>query len=80
MARTGLFGGRAAARPVVIEEPPLAKWLFGSSAAAWIWLIARIWLGWIRSGTVEGHHLQIGDSAAGFAKGALATGTRGRAP
>lgn len=32
--------------PVYIEEPPFARWLFGSSAAAWIWLIARLWLGW----------------------------------
>ena len=24
----------------------LAKWLFGSSTAGWIWLVARLWLGW----------------------------------
>jgi len=29
-----------------IEEPTFAKWLFGSSQTAWIWLIARLWLGW----------------------------------
>lgn len=28
------------------EEPAFSRWLFGSSKAAWIWLIARIWLGW----------------------------------
>lgn len=32
--------------PAYIEEPPVARWLFGSSRAAWIWLIARLWLGW----------------------------------
>lgn len=32
--------------PAYIEEPPPARWLFGSSQAAWIWLIARLWLGW----------------------------------
>jgi thiosulfate dehydrogenase [quinone] large subunit len=32
--------------PVSIEEPAAAKWLFGSSKAAWIWLVARVWLGW----------------------------------
>ena len=117
MALIGRLGGRTASRPVIIEEPRLAKWLFGSSAAAWIWLIARVWLGWewfvsgwgkvfggnltwrfwnwgdsaysltgsgsigwIRSGTVGGHHLQVGDSVAGFAKGALATGTQGAHP
>jgi thiosulfate dehydrogenase (quinone) large subunit len=34
------------ARPVYIEEPRFARWLFASSQAAWIWLIARLWLGW----------------------------------
>ncbi len=100
-----------------IEEPPVAKWLFGSSAAGWIWLVARVWLGWewlqggwgklfggnitwrfwnwgdaaysltgndnigwIRGGTVAGHHLQVGDAVAGFAKGALANGTAGEHP
>lgn len=32
--------------PAYIEEPRIAKWFFGSSQAAWIWLIARLWLGW----------------------------------
>lgn len=32
--------------PAYIEEPRAARWLFGSSSAAWIWLIARLWLGW----------------------------------
>jgi len=31
---------------VYIEEPPVSRWLFGSSKAGWIWLIARVWLGW----------------------------------
>jgi thiosulfate dehydrogenase (quinone) large subunit len=38
--------GRASKAPVYIEEPAFSTWLFGSSAAAWIWLVARIWLGW----------------------------------
>src|SRR5919109_1530072 len=37
---------RAASAPVYIEEPGFSRWLFGSSAAAWIWLVARLWLGW----------------------------------
>lgn len=38
--------------PIYFEEPRWGRWLFGSSAAAWIWLIARLWLGWewFRSG------------------------------
>jgi thiosulfate dehydrogenase [quinone] large subunit len=31
---------------VYIEEPRVARWLFGSSQAAWIWLVVRLWLGW----------------------------------
>jgi thiosulfate dehydrogenase (quinone) large subunit len=33
-------------RTVYFEEPKVAKWLFGSSRAAWIWLVVRLWLGW----------------------------------
>jgi thiosulfate dehydrogenase (quinone) large subunit len=95
---------------VYIEEPRAARWLFGSSSAAWIWLIARLWLGWewfqagwtkvfggnitwkvwdwgdeqysltgdgnigwVRSGTVEGESVGVGDSVAGFAQRAIET-------
>lgn len=33
-------------QPTYIEEPRVARWLFGSSVAAWVWLVARLWLGW----------------------------------
>ncbi len=35
-----------------IEEPRIARFLFTSPAAAWIWLVARIWLGyqWFHAG------------------------------
>ncbi len=34
------------------EEPRAAKWLFGSTQAAWIWLVVRVYLGyeWINAG------------------------------
>jgi len=34
------------------EEPKPAKWLFASTGAAWIWLVARVWLGyqWLHAG------------------------------
>ena len=35
-----------ASEVVHIDEPGVARWLFGSSRAAWIWLIVRVWLGW----------------------------------
>src|SRR5574341_1018785 len=115
MASKAIKTGRSG--PAYFEEPRLARWLFGSSSAAGVWLIARVWLGWewfvsgwgkvfggnltwrfwnwgdatysltgsgnigwIRSGVVDGQQVQIGDSVAGFAKGALATGTKGAHP
>lgn len=38
--------GATTGGPTYIEEPDLARWLFGSSTAAWIWLPLRLWLGW----------------------------------
>jgi thiosulfate dehydrogenase [quinone] large subunit len=35
-----------AATVVRFEEPRWSKWLFGSSTTAWVWLVARLWLGW----------------------------------
>jgi thiosulfate dehydrogenase [quinone] large subunit len=29
-----------------IEDPPIAKFLFGSTIMAWVWLPLRLWLGW----------------------------------
>jgi hypothetical protein len=45
-AIASIANGRPSSEPVYIEEPPFLKWLFGSSRAAWIWLVARLWLGW----------------------------------
>lgn len=35
-----------ATETIVIEEPRLARWLFASTQAAWLWLVLRLWLGW----------------------------------
>jgi DoxX. len=37
---------------VTFEEPKFAMWLLSSPAAAWIWLVARVWLGyqWLHAG------------------------------
>jgi thiosulfate dehydrogenase (quinone) large subunit len=36
----------------MIEEPRFARWLFGSQQAAWVWLVARLFLGyqWLHAG------------------------------
>jgi thiosulfate dehydrogenase [quinone] large subunit len=63
---------RPAQGPVYIEEPRLAKWLFGSDTAAWIWLVARLWLGWewlvagwgkVFGGTITWRFWNWGDAA-----------------
>lgn len=103
-----------ATETIIIEEPPLARWLFASTQAAWLWLVLRLWLGWewfqagwgkvfggnitwkfwdwgdeaysltgdanigwVRSGTVVAadgteQMVEVGDSVAGFAAGAIA--------
>lgn len=30
----------------VVQDPPLAKFLFNDPRSAWLWLVLRIWLGW----------------------------------
>jgi uncharacterized membrane protein YphA (DoxX/SURF4 family) len=60
-------GRRTMKETVHIEEPKLARFLFTSPAAAPIWLVARIWLGyqWLHagwekiSGTDGGWHLTM---------------------
>lgn len=34
-----------------IEDPPIARFAFGSTALAWVWLLVRAWLGyqWIKA-------------------------------
>jgi len=34
------------AETIDIEEPGFAKWLFASTAAAWIWLVVRLYIGY----------------------------------
>lgn len=34
------------ARASVVQDPPLARYLFDNTGSAWIWLIARVYLGW----------------------------------
>src|SRR5690606_1967789 len=61
--------------PGYFAGPPVARWLFASRSASWIWLVARLWLGWewFRAGweKVFGGQLtlkfwQWGDPAYGF--------------
>jgi thiosulfate dehydrogenase [quinone] large subunit len=37
---------------ILIQDPPIAQFLFQSTTAAWIWLVVRVWVGyqWLASG------------------------------
>jgi thiosulfate dehydrogenase [quinone] large subunit len=70
--------GRATSAPVYIEEPGFSKWLFGSSKAAWIWLVVRLWLGyeWLHAGWEKVRSpawMENGKALKGFAAGAIAS-------
>lgn len=61
---------------VHIEEPRFARWLFASSGAAWIWLVARIYLGyeWAHAGyekVFQDHWLSTAAPLKGFVGFAL---------
>ena len=83
------LSGRLSHEPLHIEEPAAARWLFGSGAAAWLWLIARVWLGWTWfeagwsktfGGNISwqpwewGHMALTGDGNIGWVKSAGGTG------
>ncbi len=55
---------RTEVQTATIEEPRAARWLFASKGAAWIWLVARVWLGW--QWFVAGWDKITGTTATGF--------------
>lgn len=69
----------------VVQDPPLARFLFSDTRAAWIWLVVRLWLGykWIDAAS---HKLgnpawtQTGDAVKGFWTSAVAIPETGKPP
>ncbi|MCC6168004.1 MAG: DoxX family protein [Caldilineaceae bacterium] len=69
----------------IVQDPPLARFLFSDTRAAWIWLVVRLWLGykWIDAAS---HKLgnpawtQTGDAVKGFWTGAVAIPETGKPP
>ncbi len=37
---------RTTVRRRSIQDPPLAQFLFGNTAMAWVWLVVRVWVGY----------------------------------
>jgi thiosulfate dehydrogenase [quinone] large subunit len=65
--------------PEEFREPPFARFLFASTAASWLWLIVRLYLGyeWLSAGigklgSPAWTGAQAGAAVTGFANGALA--------
>lgn len=79
MSKVSTFKGR------VIEDPPLAKFLFSDVRAAWIWLPIRLWLGWqwVEAGlhkVQDPKWVQTGEALKGFWVNAVKVPETGRPP
>ncbi len=64
-------------RGVIIEDPPLARFLFSNTRLAWVWLAVRVWLGyqWIEAAmhkVADPAWMQSGAALRGFWEHAVA--------
>ena len=69
----------------VVQDPPLARFLFADTRASWLWLLVRLWLGykWIDAGwhkVTDPAWTQTGESILGFWTRAIAIPEGGRPP
>ena len=67
----------------VVQDPPLARFLFSDVRSAWLWLLVRLWLGyeWIDAGlhkVTDPGWTQTGESVMGFWTRAVAIPEGGR--
>ena len=44
---SGNRGGRRTRNSHVVQDPPVARLLFGDTRFAWLWLVVRVYLGWL---------------------------------
>lgn len=68
----------------LIQDPPLATFLFNDTRASWLWLVLRLWLGykWIDAGLHKISNpawVQTGEAVKGFWTSAVAIPEGGRA-
>lgn len=62
---------------VLIQDPPIARFLFQSTKAAWLWLAVRLWLGyqWLEAGWHKFEDpawMQTGEAILGYWQRAVA--------
>ena len=72
-------------RGTVIQDPPLAAFLFSSTAMSWVWLVVRVWVGyqWITSSLRKGGDaawVQTGLALKAFWERAVVIPEKGRPP
>ena len=73
------------ARRGIVEDPPLARFLFGNTTMAWVWLVVRVWLGyqWINAAlhkVTDPAWVQSGLALKGFWERVIVVPENGRAP
>ena len=66
-----------------VQDPPFARFLFSDVRMSWVWLIARIWLGykWVDAAMHKIDNpawVETGDALKGFWMGAVAIPEQGR--
>ncbi len=72
-------------RQNVVEDPPIARILFGDVRLSWIWLLLRLYVGyeWVTAGFEKFENpawMSTGTALKGFWTGAIATPATGKAP
>jgi thiosulfate dehydrogenase (quinone) large subunit len=68
---------------VLVQDPPIAQFLFSNTKASWIWLIVRLYIGyqWLDAGWhkfTDPAWMQTGDGILGFWTRALAVAPNGK--
>lgn len=61
----------------IVQDPPIARFLFSDVRMSWVWLVIRLWVGyqWIKSGSGKVENpawVQTGDALKGFWTNAVA--------
>lgn len=69
----------------LVEDPPIARFLFSDVRMSWLWLILRVWLGyqWIEASLHKINNpawVQTGDALKGFWTAAVQIPAEGRPP
>lgn len=68
----------------IVQDPPIARFLFSDTRASWLWLLVRLWLGykWIDAGIGKVSNpawTQTGEAVKGFWTNAVLIPETGRA-